>query len=157
MTELEDTLYLAHECWENMFGSNYEQRIFKPEHNNIEKRLLKEVNAYIKRELLIESGHAPKEVWLAMTKRMPGSYVGSFGNFHRKKTSKHLYGAVKYARKNYAEEIATLKTSALLELLLSNKFMFGVFSTTDLQCIMYALEHNISRPTIDRIKKKLND
>tara|TARA_Y100001938_G_C8009356_1_gene389130 strand:- start:369 stop:788 length:420 start_codon:yes stop_codon:yes gene_type:complete len=139
-----------------MFGSNYEQRIFKPEHNNIEKRLLKEVNHCIKR-VLLESGHSPKEVWLAMTTQMPGSYVGSFGNFHRKKTSKHLYGAVERARASYAEEITTLKSSALLELLLSNKFVFGVFSTTDLQCIMYALEHNISRPTIDRIKKKLND
>jgi len=155
MIELDEVIGHAHECWENMFGSNYEQRIFKPEHNKIEKRLLREVNAYVKRELK-QSGHSPKQSWSAMTNQMK-SYVGTFGNFHRKKATSDLYLAVKIARRKYSDEIATLKPTALLKLLLNDKFTFGYFSTTDLQCIMYALEHNISRPTIDRTKKKLND
>ena len=85
------------------------------------------------------------------------SYIGTFGNFHRKKRTKNLYGVVKNVRRNYSDEIATLKSSAMLELFLSNKFMFCVYSTVDMQCIMYALGHNVSRPTIDRIKNKSND
>lgn len=155
MIELDEVGYHARERWEQMFGDNYQERLAKPEYNTIEKRLLQDVNHFIKRDLK-QSGHSPKEIWTAMRNQMQGAYDESFGNFHRKKKSKGLLTTVNAIRRGYADELTTLKSSVLLGVLMQNPW-WKHYSSTDWQCIMYALGHNISRPTINRIKNKSND
>lgn len=128
--------------------------------NAVHKSILRDMISHMKATLVKQRGLKPVDVWKSLRAMFP-SYNDGFNNFYRNMKGNQFIRYVSYVRKYVdRKDLWHLKPNKLMRELLSSKdiVVSGVkFSSTDWQKVMVALDRELSRPTINKIKKEFND
>jgi len=120
--------------------------------------LLREAINYIKHTLVSNLGKSERLVYDCLLSTKTG-YSEPFGNFNRRKSSQ-LATLILYVSKNYRKDVIDMKPTESLRYLFGLGDMMivpSLRSSSDWHKVMFALGKDLSRPSINKIKKEFND